>query len=278
MRDHGSLAKRMLTIDGINIDFESRGDGPTVLFLPGSYSTPAAWRGVQKGLPQVYRFVATSLCGYGATDETRSNDDSAIAHEVRVVEAVAGHVGGPVHLVGHSFGGTVGLAAALAGNLEILSIATFEANPLLLVRERGHAELFADMRRMSDDFGAAYHAGETDAPRRIIDYWGGEGVFATMSEAVQDYCRRTVYANVLDCDCAYRFEAGMVDYARLKMPVLLVRGALANPAMVEITAALAASLPDARSAVVDGASHFPITTHAADCARLLTEFLAEVAG
>ena len=56
-----------------------------------------------------------------------------------------------------------------------------------------------------------------------------------------------------------------------------MRGALANPAMVAITDELAACLPQVRSAVVDGAGHFLITSHAADCARLLSSFLAEVA-
>ncbi len=70
----------------------------------------------------------------------------------------------------------------------------------------------------------------------------------------------------------------MADYGRLTMPALIVRGGLANEAMVEISEGLAASLPDVRSAVVDGASHFLITSHADDCARLLADFLAEIAG
>ena len=60
------------------------------------------------------------------------------------------------------------------------------------------------------------------------------------------------------------------------MPVLLARGGLANPVMVEITDALQASIPNARAAVVDGAGHFLISSHARDCAQLLTEFLADL--
>ena len=60
------------------------------------------------------------------------------------------------------------------------------------------------------------------------------------------------------------------------MPVLLVRGALANRQMVSITDALEGHVPNARSAVVAGASHFLITTHAQQCAQLLGDFLADV--
>ena len=52
---------------------------------------------------------------------------------MRVVEALARHVGAPVHLVGHSFGGMVAFAAALSGRVEVVSLALFEANPIALI-------------------------------------------------------------------------------------------------------------------------------------------------
>lgn len=266
----------MITIDGNNIDYQESGEGPAVLFVPGSFSTPAAWGGMQKRLPSGYRFIATSIRGYGGTDETRSLGDFDMAHQVRLVEAVARHAGAPVHLVGHSFGGTIALATALAGAVEVSSIATFEANPLALIRERGRANLYDATYEMSAAFEAAHNDGERDAAGRIIDFWGGAGSFATMPEPVRDYCRATAFANVLDWRTAFAFEATLADYARLAIPALIVRGGLANEAMVAITEGLAASLPDVRMSAVDGASHFLITSHAEDCARLLGDFLADV--
>ena len=117
------------------IDFVEAGEGATVLFIPGSYSTPAAWTPIQKRLPAKYRMVSTSLCGYGATDEVRTREQTSIECEVDIVAAVARRAGGgPVHLVGHSFGGTVALAAALYRRLTVASLSLFEANPLALVR------------------------------------------------------------------------------------------------------------------------------------------------
>lgn len=267
----------MITLDGRNIEFQDSGSGPAVLFIPGSFSTPAAWRPMQKLLPQGLRMAATSLCGYGATQESRSIGDLDIAHQVRVIERVAGEIGQPLHLVGHSFGGTIALASALAGGLEVASIAVFEANPLELIREQGGQVAYDEVHRMSLAFEAAYHAGEPDAAGRIIDFWGGEGVFAAMPAPVQDYCRKTVYANVLDWRSAFEFHAVKQDYAKLDIPMLLVRGGNACPAMVHITDALEEALPRVRPAVVAGANHFLITSHAEDCAELLAAFLDEVA-
>jgi pimeloyl-ACP methyl ester carboxylesterase len=254
------------------IDFQESGSGPPVLFVPGSFATPAAWRAMLKLLPG-FRLAATSILGYGGTAETRRLGDLDMAHEVRVVEAAAERIGQPVHLVGHSFGGTIALAAALAARIEVRSIATFEANPLLLIAAQGRADLFEQARAMAAGFEAAHHAGERDAAGRVIDYWGGSGAFAALPQPVQDYCRRTAYANVLDWRTAFAFGATPADYARIAVPVLLVRGGKAVPAMVEITEALTRTIPRAERAVVEGAGHFLISTHPTECAALLRAFL-----
>ncbi len=259
------------------IDFQDSdpgGDGPVVLFVPGSFSTPAAWRPIQKLMPQGYRFVSTSLRGYGGMGETRNAADFDMAHEIRVIEAVAAEIGKPVHLVGHSFGGTVALAAALAGAVDVLSIATFEANPLRLMRAAGRDDLFDETRRMSDAYEAALAGGDSDAPKRIIDFWGGSGAYAALPEAVQEYCRQTAYANVLDWHTCFGFDAAPQDFAGLGVPVLLARGGLANTAIAAIADVLAAHVPDARVEAVAGAGHFLISSHPQDCAALLADFLA----
>ncbi|HTV68901.1 MAG TPA: alpha/beta hydrolase [Rhizobiaceae bacterium] len=263
----------MIQAGGSTIDYVETGSGPVLLFLPGSYSTPAAWRPIQKLLPAGYRMAGTSLCGYGATEDTRTPADSGIEHEVEIVARVAQRLGDPIHLIGHSFGGTVALAAALSRRMEVASLSLFEANPLALLV--GSA-LYNETLAMSRGFKAAVDAGEADAPARIIDFWGGAGSFAAMPEAVRDYCRKTVGANVIDWETDFGFLAGASDYAKLAMPVLLVRGALANPAMVAITDVLADALPNARRAVVPGAGHFLVSSHPAQCASLLGSFLANV--
>lgn len=259
-----------------SIDCVDSGSGPAVLFLPGSYSTTAAWRQVQRHLGPGYRLVTTSLGGYGGTTDTRTLRDCGIEHEVRVVQELVRHIGQPVHLVGHSFGGTVALAAALSRSVDIASLSLFEANPLPLIREHGGGRLYGETLRMSQAFEAAVNAGEQDAPARIIDFWGGPGVFAAMPDAVKAYCRETAAVNVLDWRTVTS-DVAASDCAVLDIPVLLVRGGEANPAMVAITDTLRDCLPDVRCFAVEGAGHFLITSHAPRCAELLSAFLGEAA-
>ena len=268
----------MLQHNGIRIECQQAGEGPALLFLPGSYSTPAAWRPIQRLLEPRWRMVTTSLRGYGESTDTRSPDDFGMQHEVGLVEALCRHIGQPVHLVGHSFGGTVALAAALAATVPVASLSLFEANPLDLLRGRDGGALYQETLRMSRAFEAAVHAGEVDAPGRVIDFWGGAGAYAGLPDAVKAYCRQGAPANVIDWRTGFGFNVTETDCAALKLPVLLVRGEQANPAMTAITDVLQGCLPNVRPHVVEGAGHFLVSSHAPACAALLSSFLADAMG
>jgi lipase len=251
--------------------------GPLVLFLPGSYSTAAAWRGVWGKLPDRWQLAATSLLGCGETTETRRPGDAGMVHEVAVVAAALRRLGGgPVHLVGHSFGGTVALAAALSGTVEAASLALFEANPFDLIA--GNARLHEEARELAAAFTTALASGENDAAARIIDYWGGAGCFAAMPPKLQDFYRRGARANALDWETCLGFRPDPAALAALDIPVLLVRGEAAIPAIVAITDALAACLPRARPESVAGAGHFLISTHPEECAELMAQHLERLPG
>ena len=263
----------MITYRGKKIDYIEYGEGPAILFIPGSFSTPSAWSAVQKSMPPYYRFISTSLCGYGSTEELRSIDNYGMNNLIDIIKAVADKIGQPVHLVGHSFGGMVALASALSDRFEILSISTFEANPITLIDTYRHRYLFEETIKIKDEFEAAFKAENKDAARIIIDFWGGNGSFASMPISVQQYCRQTAYNNVLDWYTALSFRAKADDYAKLSMPVLLVRGAHANTQMVQITKTLQACIPNQSSVIISNSAHFLITSHAAECAQVLADFL-----
>ncbi|TIX11175.1 MAG: alpha/beta fold hydrolase, partial [Mesorhizobium sp.] len=93
--------------------------------------------------------IGPSLCGYGATAETRGRDDFGMRHELRIIEHAARRAGEPVHLVGHSFGGTVALAAALANSIDVASLSLFEANPLALLDRQSRRDLYDAVLELS---------------------------------------------------------------------------------------------------------------------------------
>lgn len=72
-----SLRRRFPAIDesGWRHRLSGQGSGPTIVLLPGSCSTGAAWRPVIAAWNDRFRTVTTSLLGYGGTAERRTAAD-----------------------------------------------------------------------------------------------------------------------------------------------------------------------------------------------------------
>lgn len=259
-------------------DFEESGDGPALLFVPGAYSTAAAWRGVVGALQGRYRTILTSLPGYGGSSDPRELDDPAPGLIGDFLAAVVDRIGAPVHLVGHSFGGLCVLSGVLSGAVRPLSLITFEANPVYGRWPGGPRPWRAELDVMLRRFEAAIEAGDPDAPGIVIDYWSALGTFAAMPAAFQAHCRAKVATNRLDMRQGAAFRPEAADYARLTMSCTIARGGLAIAPITDIADTIVANAPDARLHVEDGAGHFLISTHPAACAAVIDAHMARIGG
>ena len=162
------------------IDYdETAAAGPTVVLVPGSCSTGAAWRPVIANWQGEFRCITTSLLGYGQTAERRTAEDPAISHEAEVLEAVIRRADCPVHLVGHSFGGLVALAVALRNRVSLASLTIAEAPAAELLRESGEHHHYRAFREMTGSYFADFANGNREAIAAMIDFYGGAGTFAS---------------------------------------------------------------------------------------------------
>jgi pimeloyl-ACP methyl ester carboxylesterase len=243
------------------IDYDECGEGPTVVLVPGSCSTGAAWRPVIAAWNGAFRCVTTSLLGYGATAERRTDRDASITHEADIVESVVGKAGGAVHLVGHSFGDLVALAVGLRRRVSLASLSIIEAPAAELLRGCGELELYSAFRQMTEAYFASFAAGNVEAIAAMIDFYGGAGTFASWPQRVRGYAVETTPVNIRDWASAYAFPLSAEALAALDLPVCVVRGGASHPAVQRANALLGAHLNRATLATIEGAAHFMIATH-----------------
>ncbi len=253
------------------IDYDECGTGPTVVLVPGSCSTGAAWRPVIAALNGRFRCVTTSLPGYGGTVERRTERDTSIVHVAAALEAVIRRAGGGVHLVGHSFGGLVALAVALRCQVPLASLVIVEAPAAVLLRERGEHRHYCAFVRMTESYFAAFKGGNAEAIATMIDFYGGAGTFASWPPRLRAYATETTPVNILDWATAYGFPLSAAALAAIDIPVLVFRGGASHPAVQRANALIGACMRGAALATIDGAAHFMIATHANEVAGLIAE-------
>jgi pimeloyl-ACP methyl ester carboxylesterase len=259
----------MIEDAGGRIDYEARGTGPTFVLVPGSCSTGAAWRPVMAAWGNRFRCVTTSLLGYGDTAERRTVRDPSIWHEVDIVESVIRKAGGPVHLVGHSFGALVAIAVALRNRVILASLAVIEAPAAELLRVNGDRQHHRAFRQMTDDYFAAFASGNVEAITTMIDFYGGAGTFASWPLNVRAYALETTAVNMRDWASAYGFPLSAAALASIDIPVLVLWGEPSHPAVQRANALLAACIIGAVSIEIKTATHFMIATHADEVSRLI---------
>jgi pimeloyl-ACP methyl ester carboxylesterase len=251
------------------IDFAERGEGPALLFIPGSFGTGAGWKAVIDNLGSGYRFITTSLLGYGATAERRPPGCATMQEQTDVLDILFERIAEPVHVVAHSFGGLAALAHAIHGKIKPASLILIEANPFGILRSAGEKELYATFGAMTRVYFAEFEAGKPDAARHVIDFYEGQGTFDAFSQKVRDYIIATTPSNIRDWSAATPFEPSPSDYARIEANTVVIRGGNGHPAMRRIAGILAAAIENARLETINGGSHLLPSTHPSELARLI---------
>ncbi len=100
-------------VNGINVHYQIKGDGPDVVLIHGLTSSLAVWyTTILPALAQDFRVTTYDMRGHGLSDLTPSGYTSRELAEDLL--ALMDHLGiEKARIVGHSFGGSIGLHFAL---------------------------------------------------------------------------------------------------------------------------------------------------------------------
>jgi pimeloyl-ACP methyl ester carboxylesterase len=263
----------MLEDVGGAIDYDEEGSGPAILFVPGSWGTGSAWRGVTDALRGRFRLVTTSLLGYGGTQERRTAADCPIERQAEMLEAVARRAGYPLHVVAHSYGGLACLAVAMRGAVPLASLTVIEPVAFGLLGQVGEPELLRQFTTASEHYFRAFESGDSQAARWIIDFFTGDGSFDGLPPRIRDHIVATTPTHYLDMRPG--FDPPLSALAELSLPLLILRGDRSHPALARSAEILSRAAPNASLVTVAGAGHFMMATHPKDVARLVAGHVSQ---
>lgn len=259
-----------LSRDGTPVAWFHSGTGPPIVLVHGATADHTAWRTAGPLLATSHSLYAIDRRGRGASGDTppytiaREYEDAAA-----VVDAVAAVEGSPVDLVGHSYGGRIGLGAALlTPNLRRLVV--YEGAPAPQGRSF-HGE--AVMTRLEALAAADDRAG-------LLTYFLGTVVGMTAAELDAYRASPSWPARVAAAPTVVREmwaeateEAGPERYAAIRIPVLQLVGGDSSRLFSDGTWALDRLLPHGRVVVIPGARHAAHHTHPGRFAAEVRTFL-----
>ena len=237
------------------------GAGTPVVMLHSSLSSKSQWTALAERLASRFRVIALDLCGYGDNALAATGASFTLDEEVRLVTDRLDHLGEAhtrVHLVGHSYGGLVALRFAQCRRDRVASLSLYEPVVFGMLDDKDTA--LADTRRLADSVSRLAAAGRRhDAAQAFVDFWNGEGSYASLPLPARAGIARRVDKLPLDFQAARCWPLGPEDLRAIVAPTLLLTGSRSPAVVQRIHLLLSRALLNRRVGSFDCGHMGPIT-------------------
>jgi len=255
--------------------FRETGTGPGVVCLHSNASTSGQWRGLTDLLALKFRVFAPDSYDSGESPQWPSDRVILLRDEVALIEPVIRRAGPRLALVGHSYGATVALIAALAHPRRVRAMALYEPTLFALLDAEMPAPNAADgIRDVVADAGVALDSGNQDAAaERFIDYWTGTGSWKQTPEQRKPSIAASV-RNVRRWGYALFTEpTPLAAFRSLDVPVLYMLGKRSTPSAHGVARLLTAALPRIEVVEFENLGHMGPITHPDAVNEVIGRFL-----
>jgi len=238
----------------------SIGKGIPVVLLHSAMSSKLQWFKLMHAMSRDYLMIAVDFYGYGDSPFPSHTESFSLSDEIILMESLLDGIippGEPFHLVGHSYGGAVGLRFCYKAEKRIRSLTLFEPVAYHLLPETD--EVLTEVRHLQAVVNNYIKNGKhAAAAEHFLDYWNGAGTFSNYPEEVQDLLSGSAKKLPLGFQALMEEPLSLEDYSKIKRPVCLIAGRQSPLASRRVAELLVDYLPDCHLKWVSGGHMAPI--------------------
>ncbi len=248
-----------------------------VVALHCSLGSGRQWKTLADELGRHHRFFAPDISGYGANGCVLDLP-LTLAEEVRCLGGTLNDAEGPIHLVGHSYGGAIAFRIATASPFahRVRSLTLIEpVLPTLLCgsdADRRLYQRFAQVaREVSEDL---WNGSVLEAIDRFIEFWNGSGPQDPVPASARLRMIERADKLAFDFTAAFAEENVAAAAASLRVPTLLFSGGLSPYLTQRIVQRLGAIVDGAEIQHLPSAGHMLPLTHASSVNPAIAQHIA----
>ncbi|AKT37927.1 alpha/beta fold hydrolase [Chondromyces crocatus] len=240
-----------------------RGHGTPVLLVHSSGMSSRQWTRLVDRLADHHRAIAPDLLGYGKNPPWPADQPFDLRLDRDAIAALATELGGPVHLVGHSYGALIALLVAMETQVPVRSLSLFEPVAFGILHATADQAGLADLdTAQSPAFLDETTGGDEAWLNAFIDYWSGPGAWNALPATARNEFLRVGRKAFLEVRSLMHLRAPLDAFRAIRTPTLLLTGSASTVAARRVAVQLAEHLPAAELQILDDVGHMGPLTHA----------------
>ena len=248
---------------------DNKNNNLPIIFIHGSFANSKSWRKIRELLDASQKSISVNLPGHGGLADPPDFDDPEFETEFDAIRAQSNMLDQPVHLIGHSYGGVVALAATLIGAFNVKKLTLFEPVAVGILNTFKRENSIKIVEKFVQDYFNASELGEENVCARVIDFWGGSGAYDQIPPHVQATMAPMAENNLRHWKLCKKSNFDAKLFQEIKIPVSIVHGTRSNSVAKDIAKTLHENIAESNLFSIEGASHFMITSHAKESANTI---------
>jgi len=244
---------KTLTVNGYPMAYRELGSGETIVLVHGAGTDYRTWNALLESPPAGFRLVAVSRRHYYPERWDGKGGQFSTKQHVEDLAAFIEALGaGPLHLVGHSLGGTIAVRMAQARPELVKKLVLMEGgfNALLPPTKPGEGGI--SLPAIRKEVQARFEQGDIDGGLEMWVDRDRPGIWKRRSEPARQRARDNAWTLVSPAGPG---AVTCPDIAGLAMPVLLMQGEKTMPRFARIVEATRKCLPSAEHVMIPEAGH-----------------------
>lgn len=244
------------------LEYETKGNGPPVVLIHSTASSLHQWKALIDKLEKSFTLISVNLYGYGLTSKwSKKKGPQVLLDQVNLFKPLLKRFDEPISFIGHSYGGSIAMRAALEYQDKIKNLILLEPNPFFLFDREKQPNAYSMSRNLGETLKICHKNHDWERFAEIfLKFWIGNQAWPSMSEKKQQGFLKLIPNIYHEAEGIFSEKMCLKDFVSIQKKILLVSAKDTNLVTKEIVKLFIGELPEITNAFLPEGGHMaPIT-------------------
>ena len=265
----------LLKIKNTTLEYHRVGSGPLIILFHSTASSLNQWHSLINLLKNEYEIIAINLFGYGLTSKwIENNNPQNLLDHVKLTEPFINRYKGKITFIGHSFGGSVAMRAALEFQIKLNKLILLEPNAFFILNNKDHNYAY----NIANNFGkeindAKVNSNWKDFAKIFLEFWIGKGTWEKMKPEQKQKFLKVIPNIYYEAQSIFNEKMNLKDFSKFQQNIYFINAKNTNLISKKIKNVFISCLPKIMHTELEEGDHMAPIKHAEKINALIYDYL-----